>query len=473
MTDAPDHFEYDELWYVRGIGDGNKNPKDKWGGYSDDDGSPRDFDAAPKVYTHDDVLKFPSDSWLVPAIYDKPHMTRWLLVFDIDIHKAPDDFDENRVTVAPDTPLIKTQSGGYHVYTMVTNRPTRGKESDFEIVQDLPGDFDVDIRGEFVKHHVVAPRDIPGVGGEYELVNDAPIKGRNDPDELAQMIQLDGEPLVRYNPVGDRSGSSYERGEIDPPAEMPMCYGAGLDLRAKAPERDDLNTHKVNVLTALCGLAAGYDTETVVEHFVEHYPPGQACNADLEKTEYQVEHIAKKLENGTYSAPPNLTLQQYSLLPEGEWCDCEIRGHSGEPRAVNGHFGNEIYAKMETTDDMETVFDAIASVAPSDIGIDLPPGVSTHTDYGVWVLTDRNSIIDALQIVAYDAELIEEIHDYPSGEEFWKAVAQLRECGANIPRYTGADGAHPDGLGLYEEPADQEEATRQALRALHAGKRRS
>jgi len=464
---APEHFPYGDLWYIKGIDHGDKNPMDKWGGYTDD-GEPVDFAEAEHVYTHEEVEMFPHDCWLTHSIKHRSRMRRWLLIFDVDIHKAPDDFEENRVQVPSNTAIAKSQNGGFHLYTVVTKRPTRGRERDFRIVQDLPGDFDIDIRGEFVKHHVVAPSDIPGVGGPYKLVNDSTLLHNSDPDELAKRITLDGEPIVRYRPNGGatNTGDSIDRNDVKAPDDMPKCYARGLELRAKAPEIDGLNTHKVNVLTGLCGLAAGYDVETVVGHFVDEYYPGDPANADRRVTDYQVSHLADKIDSGYYNAPANLSLQGHGILPEGEWCDCDIRGHNGKPRAVNSLSGNEVFATINTTDDVDMVFDAVASVAPGDIEIDVPAGVQSHDEYGCWVLVDRSTVLDAAQLVGYELELVEQIGDYPSGDddEFWRVVAELRDRGANIPRFEPGNGTHPDALGAYDPAETDEEKRKQILK---------
>lgn len=462
---TPENFPYEDLWYIRGIDHGDKNPLDKWGGYTEPDGSVRDFAAAEHVYPYEEVQKFPTDCWLVNGIQDYEHTTRWLLVFDVDIHKAPDDFDADRITIPTDTTVVKSQSGGLHVYSVIRTRPTRGKENDFEVVQELPGDFDIDIRGEFVKHHVVAPSDIPSVGGPYEIVEDKPLLHRKNPDDIAKRFKLDGEPILRYRPSGGIADNSntFDRESVEPPENMPQCYGAGLELRAEAPENENLNTHKVNVLTALCGLAAGYSTDAVVSHFVDDYYPGEPGNADREKTTYQVNHLAEKLDSNHYSAPANLSLQAYGILPDGDWCDCDIPGHNGEPRVVNRSLGNEVYSEMETTDSMETVFDAVASVAPDDVDIDVPAGVQPHEEYGAWVLVDRSTVVDALQLVAFNEEVVEQVGDYPSGTAFWKALERLRERGANIPRYEDHDA---DLHALHESVEGEEERQKKAMKAL-------
>jgi hypothetical protein len=464
-----DSFPYQELWYFRGISHGNKHPMDEWGGYTDADGKPTDFAEAEHVYRHEAVEMFPHDCWLTHSITHQERMKRWLLVFDVDIHKAPDDFEPDRVQIPTDTAVARSQNGGLHVYMVVTQRPSRGKEKDFELVQDLPGDFDIDIRGEFVKHHVVAPNAIPGVGGPYELVNDSRLKHSRDPDELAKSITLDGEPLLRYNPSGGftSSGSGFNREGIEPPEDMPQCYAHGLNLRADPPDDDaDVNTHKVNVLTALCGLAAGYSTDDVVSHFIEEYYPGSPSNADRGHTEYQVDHLAQKLDSGGYRPPANLSLQGHGILPDGEWCECDIQGHSGKPRAVNGMFGNEVFAKMDTTDDIDMIFDAVASIEPEEIETTDIAGLHAHDEYGCWILVDRATVMDAAQVVGYEMDIVEEVGDYPSGDddEFWRVVAELRERGAAIPRYTGGDGPHPDEIGAYDSVETEAEKRKQILK---------
>lgn len=335
MTEAPTDFPYEEFWYVRGSAD-SKMPARAWGGYS------QSFEAAEHVHGHSDVEMFPHGTWLVPALRNTRGIRQHLLVFDIDLYKAPDGFDADRVSVPATTPVVKSPSGGLHIYTAVT-QSSRAKEADFEVVQDIP--FDIDIRGEFVKHHVVAPAAVPGVETAYELQVDTGLERSADPDELAAMIKFDGDRLLEYNPTGpSRRGTNYSREDVDPPDDMPACYGAGLQLRAKAPDTPSLNTHHVNVLTALCGLAAGYDTDTVADHFIEEYYPGKPANADREKSEYHITHIAGKLDSGQYAPPAPQTLVNAGIMPEGEWCDCGIPGHHGYPKAVNPVDKSEYFA---------------------------------------------------------------------------------------------------------------------------------
>lgn len=329
------NFPYEDLYYVKARGPDDRRPAEKWGGYN------QDFEDASTVYTHEEVKMLPHNDWLTNSIKDRTHASRQLLIFDLDVYKAGEDFDGDRVGVPTNTPVVKSQSGGYHVYFAVVS-PTRGQESDFEFNQRLP--FDIDIRGEYVKHHVVAPNDVPGVSSGYEIVEDEPIQHVFDPGEAARQITIDGEQAIYHNPGRGGGAGNYQRDEIDPPDDMPKCYGAGLSLRAEAPDDEDLpegvtlNTHKVNVLTALSGLAAGYSTETVVEHFIEDYYPGDPDNADKERTEYQVGHIADKLDRGDYDPPTVATLQDYGIIPPDEWCYCGLPGHDAERESQSDYY---------------------------------------------------------------------------------------------------------------------------------------
>jgi len=314
-------FNPSRLRFIELRGDGSKLPAKSWGGYS------QDFESADRVYTHADIEKHPNDNWGVVDVEDKEVANFALLIFDIDIHKAPDDFDASRVSVPSDTLVTRSQNGGFHVYFALPNHK-RGdlNESDFQMTDD-PG-FDVDIRGSVVSHHVVAPTEIPGSNSAYEVVKDKPILDdlTLSPGEAARRIQLDDEPLLEFRPDGDGGVDFDFDVPEDPPDEMPTCYHAGLELRKAAPD-DHPNTHKVNVLTAACGIAAGFAPETVAEHFCGDWAPhdGETSLADREQTEYQVKHIA----DGGYSPPSESTLRDYGILSDNEHCDgdCPIDYH--------------------------------------------------------------------------------------------------------------------------------------------------
>jgi hypothetical protein len=319
-------FNYEDLRFIELQEPGSKFPAKSWGGYS------QDYDEADRVYTHEDVQIHPGDAWGVVGIDAVPHASVSLLVFDLDVHKAPDDFDPDDLSLPTNTAIVRSQSGGFHVYFMVHEPRGAGAESDFQMTESLG--WDIDIRGSYVSHHVVAPADVPGVGGDYELVNDESIAGVFDPADAAERIRYQGEPLLEVDRDTGVTNFEFDR-PSEAPAEMPTCYHAGLELRKAAPE-DHPNTHKVNVLTALCGLAAGYDPEAVAEHFCGEWAPqdGDVDHSDVDETEYQVGHLAEKLEAGEYSPPALSTLREWGILGEHETCDCSLpyHGESDSPR---------------------------------------------------------------------------------------------------------------------------------------------
>jgi hypothetical protein len=303
-------YQYGDLWYFQTRGDGDKRPKHEWGGYS------QDFEAAEKVYAHADIQKLPSGNFAVCGVQNKPHMTRSLLVFDLDVYKAePDDPTPEKVKIDGDVPLIKSQRGGFHVLFIVYCDRNELSDADFDVTKYLS--WDIDIKGSAVGGHVVAPTDIPGVDSQYQLAKDATIPTVSDPQDACARIQVDGDPLLEYDSSSGFSGEYGVDRDTDPPGEMPKCYHAGLQVRAANPD-DHPNTHKVNTLAALCGLAAGYSIEEMVEHYCDKYPPGE--NADRGKTQYQLEHMADKMDRGDLAPPAVSTLQEYGMLEPGQTC---------------------------------------------------------------------------------------------------------------------------------------------------------
>lgn len=315
-------FNYEGLHFIELQEVGSKFPAHSWGGYS------QNYEDAERVYSANDLQIHPGKAWGVVGIDDVDHGTVSLLVFDLDIHKAPADFDPDDVTIEGDVPIVRSQNGGLHTYFMVHEPPGAGSESDFQMTADLG--WGIDIRGSYVSHHVVAPAEIPGIDGDYELVNDARIPGVFDPADAATRIQYNGEPLLEYDRDTGVADFEFDR-PSEPPMEMPSCYHAGLELRKAAPD-DYPNTHKVNVLTALCGLAAGYSTDEVAEHFCGEWAPtdGDVDLSDVGETEYQVAHLAEKLDSGTYSPPALSTLQEWGILDETDGCNCTIEYHNSD-----------------------------------------------------------------------------------------------------------------------------------------------
>ncbi|WP_276274356.1 hypothetical protein [Haladaptatus sp. QDMS2] len=115
----------------------------------------------------------------------------------------------------------------------------------------------------------------------------------------------------------------------------------------------------------------------------------------------------------------------------------------------------EALAYIETTSDIQDVFDAIQHTGPGDTHLrstvtrercdgskDLNPswaqsksGTPLAEVGDGWVYRKGMQGLDALQVVALEEHLITAVTDYPSGESFWKAVDALRDRGAHIPKY--------------------------------------
>lgn len=127
---------------------------------------------------------------------------------------------------------------------------------------------------------------------------------------------------------------------------------------------------------------------------------------------------------------------------------------------------------LETTTDVEVIYDAIAHTRPGDIRLmstvtkersdgtlSMDPSWE-HSDSGTrlaqlddcWLYRKGNHRLDALQVVALEERIIMDPGDYPSGEDFVDAVAALRERGARIPKLKKSGGVS------FDVTADADEA---------------
>lgn len=323
-VDGASNFGYDRLWYIQ-LREGSKLPRFKWGGYS------QDFESAEHVHDHESVVASDWDRWGIVGIQTPTHSPDLsLLVLDHDIYKSNDPESEaERVDVPANAPVVKTGSGGHHIYGAVQLPRGSAKESDFQLVHDI--DWDVDIRGSLVSHHVVAPGDIPGVETEYELVNDKTIPGYLEPGDVENGFSYDGDPLVTYR--GERSTPDVEYDiPEEAPEDLPLCMGRLLNERVKD---DHPNQFKIHTYAGMLGYALGYDTAELLSLFVEEYPYGGG--ADREKTREHLERLKPKIESGELLPPAEHTLRDFKLISEDESCDCAVHGdggHDGFQRVV-------------------------------------------------------------------------------------------------------------------------------------------
>lgn len=135
----------------------------------------------------------------------------------------------------------------------------------------------------------------------------------------------------------------------------------------------------------------------------------------------------------------------------------------------------EALRELESTSDIQDVFDAINQAQPADIRMlstqtrDHGDGTYsydpswTHSESGtrlgvledVWIYREGMIALNALQVVALEEGIITDERDYPEGEAFWDAVSALRDRGAHVPRFEPDESTadYPD----EDAPADIDE----------------
>jgi len=147
-------------------------------------------------------------------------------------------------------------------------------------------------------------------------------------------------------------------------------------------------------------------------------------------------------------------------------------GRYGEEQTVSTEREPEVsraeVAEMDTTTDVNDVYDAIRHTRPADIRlrstkteeradgtVSMDPAWET-SESGTrlaqfddhWLYRKGNHRLDALQVVALEERIISDPSEYPSGEDFVEAVSELRKRGANIPKLktydlSGGDAERP------------------------------
>ncbi|MEA5387106.1 hypothetical protein VB779_08595 [Haloarculaceae archaeon H-GB11] len=141
-----------------------------------------------------------------------------------------------------------------------------------------------------------------------------------------------------------------------------------------------------------------------------------------------------------------------------EFVDDEERRSTPHPDAENWEpeYDAEDLADLDTTDDIQAVFDACRRVAPRDITLrssltdERADGTKSFDpsweksrsgtrlgwspDVG-WIYRKGDVGLDATQVVALEERIITSPHDYPEGEDWWRVVEELRDRGARIPEY--------------------------------------
>lgn len=150
-------------------------------------------------------------------------------------------------------------------------------------------------------------------------------------------------------------------------------------------------------------------------------------------------------------------------LPELDDMVHRLFGRFGAERATSTDrepdLSRDEAVSMDTTTDVEDVYDAIAHTRPRDIrvrsavteeradgSLSMDPAwessesgtrLAQFDDH--WLYRKGNHRLDALQLVALEERIIHEPDDYPSGDAFVDAVDALRERGASIPKLKSYD----------------------------------
>lgn len=95
---------------------------------------------------------------------------------------------------------------------------------------------------------------------------------------------------------------------------------------------------------------------------------------------------------------------------------------------------------------------------------DSKTGTSCYADRDKWVdLEEGKKGGGALKLVARTRGIISDSRHDLRGDDYWLAVNELRQLGYHIPYFTGLKGTLPDGLRLYEEVGDTEDARRKSF----------
>lgn len=112
---------------------------------------------------------------------------------------------------------------------------------------------------------------------------------------------------------------------------------------------------------------------------------------------------------------------------------------------------------IETTEDVEDIFDAIKHISTRDIFLrssetnqrsdgtcDYDPSWTTSEsgtrlgeleDGSGWIYRDGDVKLDAVQVVGLEEGIINSVKEYPDGDDFWRVVEEIRNRGGYIPEY--------------------------------------
>jgi hypothetical protein len=322
--DGYDVWRY--LWFIKLPEDiETKAPEGySWGGYS------TDFERNADVYTVEQVAASEHSRWGVPG-FNAPEESPTdpnLIVIDLDVYKdeAPDlseiEFSYDLLMAEVEPVVVESQRGGVHIYALVNEPPV--KEPDFDMPEWI------DLRGEAVKQHVVAPTEVPGNEAEgYTIRNEVAIPEFDSYHEFCEMLTMDDgdTQLIEYPESLSSPSSSPNYSTEDPPEGIPQCYERALSARADGSFRSQHgNPWKVDTLCGQLGIALGYDLGTIADHFEEFPKGGDSSEYDRNLTVSHLKRLAGKMrdDDPELHAPTALTLRGHGILNPGESCACNL-----------------------------------------------------------------------------------------------------------------------------------------------------
>jgi hypothetical protein len=179
----------------------------------------------------------------------------------------------------------------------------------------------------------------------------------------------------------------------------------------------------------------------------------------VDGTDQSVEVYEKKrfaaLTGNHVSTTPTAVTDVQDLLTELEADYATVQSSSPDSAVKTPTLSREEITTLETTNDIQDIFDAISHTRPSDISLRSTQTNAradgtysydpswTDSDSGTrlavlddgWIYRKGMIALDALQVVALEEGIITDERDYPDSSDFFKATAALRDRGAHIPRY--------------------------------------
>jgi|GEM_PF-3130916 len=156
---------------------------------------------------------------------------------------------------------------------------------------------------------------------------------------------------------------------------------------------------------------------------------------------------------------PRTVADGEELLDDLEAQFASVSSETPDRGTVEPRRSREQLRDIETTHDIQDVFDAVQQTRPKDIRmrstrteqrgdgtcsydpswVDSESGTRLAVLEDGWIYREGMVALDALQLVALEDGLLTDVRAYPEGDTFWEAVDRLRDRGAHIPEFEPAD----------------------------------